>query len=159
MVSSVMTRAAGRSVFSKISSGVFCAVEHGLQDFALGIVHRIRNLGAGLPVLSSAGGFRLFGILLDFIPQIRSRQRCRRGRNRRCTPRHMAECLSNVARPHDQCGFAVADELIAAHRIGRMDGAGNGKHFAALIERQMGGDERARTLGRFHDQNAAGTNR
>ncbi len=68
----------------------------------------------------------------------------------------MAECLGDVARPHDQRGFAVADELIAAHRIRRMDGAGNGKHFAALIERQMGGDERARTLGRFHDQNAAG---
>ena len=55
----------------------------------------------------------------------------------------------HVPRLHDQ-PRAVADQLVAAAAGGGIDGARNGEHVPALLQRGIGSDKRAAFLRRFH---------
>ena len=52
---------------------------------------------------------------------------------------------------------AVGDEAVAAAARARVDGAGDREHVASLLERRIGGDERARTLERRFDHHGRKT--
>ena len=71
-------------------------------------------------------------------------------RNARC-----AQFLQHVLRRFHQFG-ALADECVAPPRLRRVDGARDRENLAALLGSHPGGDQRAGSERRLHDQRALG---
>ena len=59
----------------------------------------------------------------------------------------------HVGRAGDE-GCALFDQVIRTLGARVKGRAGHGEDFAALFQREAGGDQRARALGRLHDHNA-----
>ena len=69
-----------------------------------------------------------------------------------------AQLLEDVGGAVDQLG-ALLDQRVAAARLRRMDRAGNREHVAPGLDRQPGGDQRARLQRRLDHQRAAASAR
>ena len=61
----------------------------------------------------------------------------------------------DILRAGDRLG-AVADEHVGPSAVRAVDITRNGEHIAPLLQREIGGDERAAAHRRFHDARSAG---